>query len=371
MIGVDTDLTAKDDLYDAEMEYVRLHPWIKVSIVAALVSLMGWVLSLVYLTLATGHRDGEEGVHLNFVDRIKTEIVTAVFIAATSELIMLLSHVNNKTWNVSGLLVASGTVSLLIDVLFLIFYLSMVRRMKAEMLWETSVACWLERGIRKVFARQKTTVRVLLLFAGHMAVCFILAVGAFYYRSMTALVLLLLFSAGECYMILRKAVEQYQIRLGVEKIRDGALSGKIDIEQLHGEEKSLAEAINNIGEGLLHAVDDSTKKEWGETPEYKEFEEKTAHKTEKEVKDMSRQLMDIVAAFGGMQSKDPADPEVQAQVKKLQEFITEHYYNCSKVILNQLGQMYGAGGAFTENINAAGGAGAAEFAQKAIEIYCK
>ena len=41
------------------------------------------------------------------------------------------------------------------------------------------------------------------------------------------------------------------------------------------------------------------------------------------------------------------------------------------MILNQLGQMYGAGGAFTENINAAGGAGAAEFAQKAIEIYCK
>ncbi len=88
-------------------------------------------------------------------------------------------------------------------------------------------------------------------------------------------------------------------------------------------------------------------------------------------KDMSSQLMDIVAAFGGMQSKDPADSEVQAQVKKLQEFITEHYYNCSKVILNQLGQMYGPGGAFTENINAAGGAGAAEFAQKAIEIYCK
>ena len=114
---------------------------------------------------------------------------------------------------------------------------------------------------------------------------------------------------------------------------------------------------------------EQAKKEWGETPEYKEFEEKTAHKTEKEVKDMSSQLMDIVAAFGGMQSKDPADSEVQAQVKKLQEFITEHYYNCSKVILNQLGQMYGAGGAFTENINAAGGA--AEFAQKAIEIYCK
>ena len=261
IIGIDTELSAEDDIYEASREYEQLHPWIKVCIFCGLVSLMGWIISLVYLTLATGRRTGEEKIHLNPIDKIKTEILVAAFIFMMAELVILIAKVNSEEWAVYGIIVASGTVSLVIDGLFLIFYLSMVRRMKAEMLWETSVACWLERGIRKVFARQKTTVRVLLLFAGHMAVCFILAVGAFYYRSMTALVLLLLFSAGECYMILRKAVEQYQIRLGVEKIRDGALSGKIDIEQLHGEEKSLAEAINNIGEGLLHAVDDSTKNE--------------------------------------------------------------------------------------------------------------
>lgn len=121
----------------------------------------------------------------------------------------------------------------------------------------------------------------------------------------------------------------------------------------------------------IKEYEEQAKKEWGTTPEYKEFEQKNADKTLSEVKAMGSQLMDIVAAFGAMQAKDPADPEVQAQVKKLQDFITEHYYTCSRVILNQLGQMYGAGGAFTENINAAGGAGAAEFAQKAIEVYCK
>ena len=261
IIGIDTELSAEDDIYEASREYEQLHPWIKVCIFCGLVSLMGWIISLVYLTLATGRRTEEEKIHLNPIDKIKTEILVAAFIFMMVELVILITKVNSEEWAVYGIIVASGTVSLVIDGLFLIFYLSMVRRMKAEMLWETSVACWLERGIRKVFARQKTTVRVLLLFAGHMAVCFVLAVGAFYYQSMTALVVLLLFSAGECYMILRKAVEQYQIRLGVEKIRDGALSGKIDIEQLHGEEKSLAEAINNIGEGLLHAVDDSTKNE--------------------------------------------------------------------------------------------------------------
>ncbi len=261
IIGIDTELSAEDDIYEASREYEQLHPWIKICIFCDLVSLMGWIISLVYLTLATGRRTEEEKIHLNPIDKIKTEILVAAFIFMMVELVILITKVNSEEWAVYGIIVASGTVSLVIDGLFLIFYLSMVRRMKAEMLWETSVACWLERGIRKVFARQKTTVRVLLLFAGHMAVCFVLAVGAFYYQSMTALVVLLLFSAGECYMILRKAVEQYQIRQGVEKIRDGALSGKIDIEQLHGEEKSLAEAINNIGEGLLHAVDDSTKNE--------------------------------------------------------------------------------------------------------------
>ena len=112
------------------------------------------------------------------------------------------------------------------------------------------------------------------------------------------------------------------------------------------------------------------KQQWGATPEYKEYEEKTARKTEKEISDMGGQLMKIIAVFGTMQTMDPAAPEVQAQVKKLQDFISAHYYTCSKMILNQLGQMYAAGGAFTENINAAGGPGTAEFAQKAIEVYC-
>ena len=144
---------------------------------------------------------------------------------------------------------------------------------------------------------------------------------------------------------------------------------------------ALAEKLQKTGGAIMDFTAFDTQKikdyaaqakqQWGATPEYKEYEEKTARKTEKEISDMGGQLMKIIAAFGTMQTMDPAAPEVQAQVKKLQEFITEHYYNCSKVILNQLGQMYGAGGAFTENINAAGGAGAAEFAQKAIEIYCK
>ena len=61
--------------------------------------------------------------------------------------------------------------------------------------------------------------------------------------------------------MLRAAVEHYQILKGVEKIASGDLEAKIEVEELHGEDQKLAEAINNIGSGLLHAVDDSTKNE--------------------------------------------------------------------------------------------------------------
>ena len=113
------------------------------------------------------------------------------------------------------------------------------------------------------------------------------------------------------------------------------------------------------------------KQQWGATSAYKEFEQKTAHQTAQESADMGSRLMEILAVFGGMQHKSPAAPAVQTQVKALQAFITEHYYTCTKEIFAQLGQMYGAGGAFTENINAAGGPGTAEFAAKAIEVYCQ
>lgn len=261
IIGVDTDFTAQDDLYDANNEYVKLHPWVKISIVGAFISLIGWILTLVYLTIAAGHREGEEGIHLSWIDKVKTEIVIAVFLLIAVELVLLVSHVNNRTWNVSGLLVAYGTVSFVLDTAFLIFYLSMVRRMKAEVMWQNSLACWLCRGIGKTFRERTVTVRVLVLFGIHMIVCFILAMGAFYYRKVAALVLLLVFCGVEAYFILREAVEQYRILSDVEHIREGALTEKIDLDELHGENRRLAETINDIGAGLLRVVDDNTKNE--------------------------------------------------------------------------------------------------------------
>lgn len=58
------------------------------------------------------------------------------------------------------------------------------------------------------------------------------------------------------------------------------------------------------------------KESWESTKEYKEFEAKNSNRTLSEMRSMGDQLMSMIAEFGKMKDKDPADSVVQAQVKK-------------------------------------------------------
>lgn len=113
------------------------------------------------------------------------------------------------------------------------------------------------------------------------------------------------------------------------------------------------------------------KEQWGQTAEYKEYEEKTGKQSVEAKKQAWKNLMLIFVEFGKMLDKKPEDSDVQFKVKELQDYITEHFYKCSNEILNGLSKMYASGGEFTENIDKASGSGTAVFVAKAIEHYCK
>ena len=113
------------------------------------------------------------------------------------------------------------------------------------------------------------------------------------------------------------------------------------------------------------------KASWGTSPEYREFEEKSQGRTAGESDRLGRRMMDIFAEFGAIRNEDPSGDAAQALVKKLQSFITEHFYTCSDETLRGLGMMYAGGGDFTANIDKRGGEGTAEFAYRAIEAHCR
>lgn len=113
------------------------------------------------------------------------------------------------------------------------------------------------------------------------------------------------------------------------------------------------------------------KAKWGKTDAYKEFEQKTAGKTAQDQQSAGEGLMAIFAEIGQIRSLAPESTEAQALIAKLQSYITAHFYTCTPQILRGLGMMYIAGDEMTDNIDAAGGPGTAEFAHKAIEFFCK
>ena len=166
--------------------------------------------------------------------------------------------------------------------------------------------------------------------------------------------------------------------------RDEALSRQIELLTLKKErlEHLIAHAREIQETGAKHmefqAFDRSkidaytaeAKAQWGGTALWREFEEKSSVRTEDREMDTAQGLMDIFRDFGTLlRGQSPDSPAVQAQVKILQDYLTAHYYTCTKEVLAGLGQMY-AQGAFAENIDKAGGPGTAVLVSRAIAYYC-
>lgn len=115
------------------------------------------------------------------------------------------------------------------------------------------------------------------------------------------------------------------------------------------------------------------KASWGKTEAYKEFEEKEKNRTKEQSNQIAEGMMALFTEFGLLlkEGRETDSEEVQAQVQKLQDYITEHFYTCTKQILSELGKMYNGGGSMTENIDKYGGEGTADFAAEAIKIFCE
>ena len=127
--------------------------------------------------------------------------------------------------------------------------------------------------------------------------------------------------------------------------------------------------FNSFDTSKIDNYSKEARKKWGSTDAYREFEEKTADQSPQQMKSTGDALMDIFAEIGSIRHLSPGSEEAQTLIAKLQNFITEHYYTCTKQILRGLGQMYVADERMMENIDKAGGEGTAAFTFQAIQKY--
>ena len=271
-VCVDTSFPNRDEFKEAQEEFTGLRPWIFISLLGVAVSLVICLVCLIYLSMAAGRRDGEEKVYLNLFDRLPTELlyILVIFSGMISFLLFGWIFYQFSSEELAALLMVSGIVSFFSAAVFSICYLSFVRRIRGGVLWRRSILRWFVRGFGLLFITRKSSSKMLILFGIHLVVCFGLLsmLRSSLYNELydeNTLTLLaaafVLISCVEAVVILRKGVQRNKVMEGIRRISGGDLEYKIALDELSGDNKCVAEAVNTIGDGLFHAVDDSVRNE--------------------------------------------------------------------------------------------------------------
>lgn len=153
-----------------------------------------------------------------------------------------------------------GTAAFLTDYIAMFFYLSLLRRCKAHVLWKKSLLRFLGNKIREfvltLYDNSHILIGSLLPFMILLIVNLIL--GA---CDVAGILIAAVIDVAAILILYRKKKALASVIDITQKIGQGEFKLKIDTGRLHGENKVLADAVNGLGEGIAAAVEQSMKDE--------------------------------------------------------------------------------------------------------------
>ena len=286
---VDTNYAVEGDaFYTANAVYQKIVPNVDriISLIVFLAVL--WLGIGIYMTITTGvsvNENGENVWHLNRFDHVWIEVVVV--------LNCILMYGGIKGYHLIMEIADNGGVlpiellgiqlagvyrygvfalyGIYISVSFQLIWYSMVRRTRANHLWRGSflyyVCGTISRTARFILQHKNSVISMLLpynLFLFSNLVGIVMAYRFLerqHIYAVCVLVVMVVLDVAVGMYLFRRNVEQIEIVEAIKKIRDGEVEFKIDADKLHGSGKELADAVNNIGEGIHKAVKTSMKDE--------------------------------------------------------------------------------------------------------------
>lgn len=276
-IDVDGSYPAQDAFTQGARYLPNLWLWVTAAFLAGILYLILFVCQTV-MTGRVFDETGEKRIRLTAFDRVPTE--GGVLIAIGSVLLVLwmavvltaLADIDptdidfyreavHKDWFKAVILIGVFTA----DALFTFFFYSLVRRVKARTLWKNSWLCRLVQRLTKfawkVYDNGGIVLRTWVPYSIFLAANLVLLLLAVEIGN----VLLILF-AGAIDLIVgillyKDAKERQGIVEGIETITGGQVEHQIDTEELHGDNRTLANSVNSIGKGIKEAVEISMKDE--------------------------------------------------------------------------------------------------------------
>lgn len=289
-MAVDTAYPIEGDaFYDANSVFEKIVPNIvKILAIVAMLTFV-WLGILGYLTLTAGvayDEDGERVFYSLGIDRIWTEIMLIIAIAilyagyrGTDILYAVADRVYNSHSELLGMNatklyeygtfgVFGGAVSIAVDIL----WLSLVRRVRCGIVWKGSFVYWILGNFKNaahfIFSHRNTAVSTLLPYNIFILIN-LLGVFATYKsfeedhitQALFCVLGVVLIDGLVGMILFRRNAERIDIVDGINRIRDGEVEYKLDVDSLTGTNREMADAVNNIGEGIRKAVHTSMKDE--------------------------------------------------------------------------------------------------------------
>lgn len=184
----------------------------------AIVGMVGSFVTLSYMANTSGRRSEDDyTIYYRKIDKIYSDIFLLMFMLFIIGIVKVISGVKSQNFEFASLLITVGTLTYILDLGFIVFYTSIVRRIKGNILFTHSL-------IYKIWE------------------------------------ILLQFVCGNRFHT-QKTREIMKIQQTLELISTGALDTKLDVSEFHGQEKEVAEAVNHIRDGLMESVNESLKNE--------------------------------------------------------------------------------------------------------------
>lgn len=261
LVAVDGRLEKDDVFSQAEKIFSQYFPWIESAIFISILSLVCFMLFIIYITLAAGRNEEDEDIHLCWVDKIPTEFL---FLATCGYVVGLLAFclkIGKMNWGISGALTLVGTLAFVSDLILITMYLSFVRRLKADTFYSNSMIAWGARTLYLGFRNKSVLTKTVLGFSANLAAGLMLAWGAFAKNYSLAWIGLSTLVFIDLVCVVRQGNQHRSVLQGIEKISEGNLEHKLNLVEYSGDNKELARKINNIAEGLSKAVEENVKSE--------------------------------------------------------------------------------------------------------------
>lgn len=282
---LDTSYPVEDTFSQAQEQYSNTVSIPVQYLIVAGVCLVVYLILMIYLSCKAGWEKDETGetmLRLNGFDRFHTEFVIVftgiiAFICFWMWAVLLdnygfLDQLIYNGYRLGANVLFGGTV-LISGIVLGTLYLSFIRRLKGKNLWADSLVMSVICGIKDKWAKsiranKSSMTRYWGVYLAYLVVNLILVGVAclFLFDSNAPMMGVLIifvafaFDLWVGYVLMRSINERFHIINGINRIRDGEISYQVT-EEMHGENVALAEAVNNIGDGIRKAVETSMKDE--------------------------------------------------------------------------------------------------------------